>query len=563
LVEELCRIIDEGIQSASPVAAAHKLQPARFNFYYLKIIYDAFFLRTYHLDRILKAERPDRVVYFRSHRANFRREWFSEQESFYSLIVESLGASWGGEVVPLVLPEQPALPGRQPSPIPLGWRVKETLSRRARFLRLFLAGILRPSAGRVLCLDLGYNIPFVVEELVPRKISVWVWDGDGHPRRFGAPKRVSRRMPSGPDADFDQTEQLCDRVFDNADLRDLWKWGEYDLWPVVRARLQRVVEVCLPEVTRCFMQANRVFDRLCPDAVLSSDLTGYRAKTIAHAARQRGVPVIGFHHGELGSHHVPITLYQDLDSVDGYLCYGEGTAAYIRRHAPEIPALAVVGAPMIEQSARQAPSRRAIRRRLGLDVDRPVILYLLTNMDRNWRYISYRTPSDSTYFRVQRRIASVLVKHPEYQVIIKDHPGSAYAPLRAWIANHEWPHIRMLSEWPYAALIHLADTVIMDAPATSMIQALQAQNTIYIFNNWYKWEPDALEALRRCAFYSDDLDLFCERLDADLASGGALEPRLENDDYLRLFCRPSQRMPSACLAADAVEDVVLKGRLAW
>ena len=48
-VEELCRLLDEGIQREWSYAADHDLQPARFNFFYLKVIYDAFFLRTYQL----------------------------------------------------------------------------------------------------------------------------------------------------------------------------------------------------------------------------------------------------------------------------------------------------------------------------------------------------------------------------------------------------------------------------------------------------------------------------------------------------------------------------------
>lgn len=563
-VEELCRLLDEGIQHELPFAATHNLQPARFNFYYLKIIYDALFLRTYQLEKVLKAERPERIIYFQRSQADLRYEWFSQKESFYAPIIEALASHLGIETTRLTAEESTTVPKQKPFGIlPLSWRMRAALSRRINLLRLLFMSIFCPSRRRVLCLDLGYNTPFIVAELIRKGVQIWVWDNDRGPRRFGVPERTMKALPQGIEIGECKVKQICDHIFNGMALRDLWKWREYDLWLVAKPRLERVVKVCLPKAMQYFAWATHVFDRVCPDVVLSSDLTDFRAKTIAHVARQRGVPVIGFHHGELGSHHVPIMLYQDLDSVDGYLCYGEGTAAYIRRHVPEIPALAVVGAPMIERSTREAPSRRAIRRTIGLDVDRPVILYLLTNMDRNWRYLSYRIPSDSTCFRIQRCIASVLAKHPEYQVIIKDHPGSAYAPLRTWIANHEWSHIRMLSEWPYAMLIHVADTVIMDAPATSMIQALQTQNAIYVFNNWYKWEPEALESLQKCAVYSDDLDLFCERLDADLDSGRAFEPRPENDDYLRLFCRPSQGVPSARLAADAVEDIVLKGRLAW
>lgn len=560
-VEALCGLLDGGIQREAPFAAQHELQPASFNFYFLKIIYDAFFLRTYQLNRILSVEQPRSVICFERDRADLESEWFSEKESFYAPIVETISHRFGFETICLKTEKIPDPRTKHSYELLWRWsRIRSALSRRIDLFHLILSDFTRIPRKRLLCLDTGYNVPFIVHELIQESIQIWVWDNDRQPRKFGFPERMARALTRCPEIDAYRSAhkhgELCERVLSEPALRELCNFEGYDLWSVVRPRLERVIKVCLPDSMQYCAWAAQVFDRLQPDAVLASDFTHSRAKTIAHAARRRGIPVIGFHHGEVGTHHVPVLLYQDLNSVDAYLCYGDGTATYIRRHTNPVPSLAVVGAPMIEKITREAPSRRAIRQALKLDQNRPVVLYLLTNMDGNWRYISYRIPSDSTHFRIQKRIVSVLARHSSYRVVIKEHPGSAYQPLETWIAHQRWPQVKVLRGVPYSALIHLADVVIIDAPATAMFQALQTRNAIYVFNDWFRWEPEALEALKRCSVYSNNLDAFCERLDADLSSGRALEGRCRNDDYLHLFCRPHHDIPSALLAAKAIKSVL-------
>ena len=208
---------------------------------------------------------------------------------------------------------------------------------------------------------------------------------------------------------------------------------------------------------------------------------------------------------------------------------------------------------MIEQAVREAPSRREIRKVLGLDPDRPVLLYLLSDQSGSHWYFSLHARADSDYFHVQQKITSVLGRHPEFQVVIKGHVGSAYHPLETWIGQKGWTHLRSIVTPPFQDLLNLAEAVIIDAPSTTVLQALQTNCNLYIFDDWFRWEPGAKEALVRCSFFSDNLDTFCLRLDEDLNSQQAFRTRLSDDGYLNRYCYSDPKVSAGRLFSRAVD----------
>jgi hypothetical protein len=564
-VEEICRRLDAYIQQEVPLAKAYHLQPALYNFFRLKVIYDAFFLRAYQLRRILKTERPRQILCFERAQPDLQREWFSTQESLYTPILDTLA-----QYLPFELSKRQASlrqEGESDSEkfvFPIRWRWKYVLSSRFGVVSdLVCTLVSRRKTGSVLCLDLGYNLHYIARELIRNGVSVWIWDHDNHLRHFRSPLDVCRELPPVSHFCPHELQSLSERILARPEWQAFWTWEGYNYWPIAHKRLERVFKFCLPEAIRYFMWAGRALDSLRPGVILTSTLAHPRERIIAHASQARGIPVIVSHHGALGTVYAPIHFYQDIDFVDGYLCYGTGVANYVRKYARGTVCSKVVGSSRIARVRQEAPSRRAIRRYLGLDVRKPVVSYAPTAMDGNWRYLSYRAPSDSTCFRVHRQILSVLGRHPEYQVIVKTHSDLIASVFHQWLSCQGWSHVKLITDVPFSALVNLVDTLIVDLPSTTLLEALQTNSAIYVFNNWVKWEPGTIEALRKVAFYSGDLDVFCERLDADLADGTAVQPRPRDEEFLRLFCLPKGDVPSARIAAQAIQEVLETGRLSW
>ena len=564
-VEALCAALDAIFADAVPEVAEHELQPARWHYFWLKIVYDAFSIRAYQLRRVLAAEAPREVLYFQRSQPDLNREWISQSESLYAYLLDHLLPALeiaGKRLEPVAEREAKRDVTLESSGSLLqrvrrsaGWRV-----RRVRQALEMLPRVLpRRSRGRVLCLDYGYSIPYIAPELERLGYDVWVWRDPASVYRVGSlNKHILEATVQLSDGEVAAIWRVVER---NRTVRDLFCWEGYDLWPAVAPRLRRLVERGLPAVLNHYAAAQSMLKQLQPDAVLMSMASFAWEKTICHAARRAGVPTVVSRHGELGTHHVPMMVYQDIDAVAWALCWGKWEAAWTRRWARWAVQVRITGAPMVEQASRSAPTRAALRARLGIGQHERVVLYVPTALDFNWRYISHRNPSDSTYFRHQRSIVTGLCEVDSCRVLVKVHSGSHASPLAVWIQDNLPGRVTCIASPNFSELIHLPDVIVLDAPATTLVQAVQSSARIYIYNSWFRWEPGVLNVLRRTCVISDDFEEWGKQLQNDLISGRAFEPRRPDPELLAGLADPMEEVGGATRAtAQAIAAIVAEIR---
>ena len=99
----------------------------------------------------------------------------------------------------------------------------------------------------------------------------------------------------------------------------------------------------------------------------------------------------------------------------------------------------------------------------------------------------------------------------------------------------------MSARGAFGSMIHLADAVVMDTPATSLVQVLQGSARVYVYNTCYHWEPGILEVLQRTCCVSDDFDSWAQSFRRDIASGRAFEPRLDDPELIDCLADPMVR----------------------
>ena len=566
-VENFCAAVDRAIQDALPLARNLRVCAASDHYFRLKTLFDAFYLRSYEVSRVLESEGPDEVLFFCGEAPDVEREWYSNRESLYGIVVGALADRFGirGKQLPHDIPRDGPTNDATRSHGRLTWRA--ALGNRSRKVASSCLRLTRRASDGecFLFLDHAYNLPYIGLELIKKRAQVWVWEEEGVPTRVGLwGERIGCEACSDR-PNPTELEGLCHYVLHQPEIRAPWGSDEMDLWPLVCDRLTRLVTVCLPTAIDFVTEANQVFDRLIPKAIVASTLAHPRGRAIARAARSRGIPVVVSHHGALGTAYAPIHFYQDIDLCDGILCYGKAVADYPARHGRPHIATAVVGSPRIEALKKEAPSRRVIRGSLGLDPSASVVLYAPTGMQGNDRYLSYRVPSDRTCFRTHCRIIATLAADNRYRIVVKHHgSGPDNASLARWIARQDWPHVKSICSPPFSVLINMANAVVIDLASTVLLEALQTDCRVYLHNNWLKWEPGVLDAMRKVTVFSSDLDAFCERLGKDLASGEAVVPRGTGDSsFLDLCCKPNGRGSGAKLAAEYLLRPVEDGRLNW
>lgn len=506
-LEGMCAAIDEIAAEHVEEIRLHELRPALWHMLDLKPLYDGGVLTAMRLRRIIDAEDPDEVV------------WFDSQ-THASHVLDLLMQTRGGCAT--------RLPDPTPQPVVPARRLRSSALTAAAGARRRLEGFSR--GLRIVLLDSGYSLPAIGAELARL----------GHRPVRSNVRRAPRALPA----------RLWASVADDPRVRAAFVQDGLDLWPAAAARLGALLESGLPRVVAEHTAWRQAFERRRPDAVVTSMAAVADQKAACHAARRLGVPVIVSRHGELGTRHVPMVAYQDVRSVDWALCWGRWEADWVARHGPGHVGVEIVGSPMIEEAIARAPERARIRATLGIPEGEYVALYVPTALSNEQWYASRRTPDDSTYFRQETRVVDELLRLG-FRVVVKEHTFGRPTPLELWCGP--LPGVDVLYEPRFSDLIHLADVIVLDAPSTTLVEALFGSASIVIVDHpVFAWEPGIREHLTRHGIAFATLGTLSDAFDSLPAGGFApvvREPLISVEDE-----------PAALRAARAIIAIAQRAR---
>lgn len=386
----------------------------------------------------------------------------------------------------------------------------------------------RRSSPTVVLIDELYGIPPVAAELDARGADV----------RLFIPRLV--KGPPGLD------------VGRGGDLRALFTLADIDLLPAAEPRLRRILEHELPSSAAVFLGAQAELRGRSPEVLLGSVFASARAKAIAAAARERGVPIAVSRHGELGMRDVLLAPHQDLDAVDLALCWGAFEEAFVARHRLRPVRTTVVGAPSMELEESSALARSEIRARLGIGESERVVLFVANDVSGDEWVSGHRQPPDSDYVRHQRAVLAALVE-THMLPVVKPHPAPHDGALEAW-AQEAIPRVRIVREHTFAELVHLADAVLLDFPSTSMVQALRGSARIYVIDHPLSiWEPGVRDHLMTHGVVFVEVADLGQRVRAD-AEAGELRPTTYSQEAREPFTA-SGPGSAASRAAEAVLEL--------
>lgn len=586
-VEEFCKLFDKRCQAHDRFFRINELRPAWSNFYYLKVLFDAVTIRLFALKAILDEELPERVIFY----ATARKEidallLWDEAESIYSPLIDFVCRH--RKIVATCLKQESSFTVHHRRRAFLEYvrhvekiwfrRLKNELQRGDSWFfdllhvwtqgRRSVAGLCKliwsarktPARGAkpVLFCSTSHSFYWWIQYLLRRREFVcWLWrEGKSARRLSGGPKTVAAARLK--EAKAAPNSRLWQNVAHDRELLDFFLYDELNWFPLVEERLRYYAVHGVWQARQIFEQACNVLDQIKPRAVLFTKMNELWAKTVARAAETRNIPVVAALHGAVGANHLPVHAYSDFLDADWNFVFGEGVAAYVRKRYSNDCRPVVTGTPMLEDFARQAPARASWCRKLGLDPKRKIVVYVLTGYDGNHRYISYRTPSDSTLFRIQRRIITVFKHHPEIQFVIKGHEGGADSRsiIVDLLRNEAMSNCSFIDAHPFSQMIHLADLFIVDHPLTSLLQMCMVDTPIYIFNNLLRWEDGALQMLGKRAEIYRDLQKFCDRLNDDLTTGECFNKKKTNDEFVRCYGLPKTEQSSVETMTQALHEVL-------
>lgn len=571
-VERFCQYADQWLIDRCDPIKAFRLKPAWYNYFALKRLFDLMTVRLLFLDTILRKERPGEVWYFSGEEAGrFDHNLFFE-ESVYPDLIPLVCSSLQIFSIKLDHPRsrtshpRVGLPFRRPVPWERWWGIVRTLvGRPVGFACAWRKRWREPEAAAVLIDDLGADdILLVASELVKHtgwRLLNW---RPGKDLVIGLCPPALSRVDGKKERDallaglFVKAEELWRELSQDHVFRSYLAWNGVQFRNVLESRLRYVFTTLLVEIVARYMAAKAVVKHFKPVLILFSQIVHYWQHAMAAAAREAGIPVVGYQHGAFGERLAPILYYTECREPDYILVYGEGVKSFIERTYQKAAVPIAVGSPRLDRLSRLQTNRKVLCRRWGLDPNRRIVAYCPTFVYGNKLYVSYGYPrSDSCYFQVQRRIVEVFREFPSIQLVVKEHSETSESfPLQQFVHEQGMTNCLFKKEAPFDELLSLADSFILDSPTTTFLEILTTDKPVLVFNNWFHWNEDALALLRERAEFSQDLDEFVNILHKHLQKDWAEYGEPVSDAFLKGFGRHLGDGRSAERAVEALKNII-------
>jgi tetratricopeptide (TPR) repeat protein/nitroreductase len=184
------------------------------------------------------------------------------------------------------------------------------------------------------------------------------------------------------------------------------------------------------------------------------------ATALLLAARQRGIPTLHLMHGVPYARTVAAHVRADVVAV-----YGEWTSEWFRRFGAPAERIAITGNPAWDgyREAALLTDRRSIRSSLGLDPDRPVVMFASTAIS-NQQAADFLYPDwPWQHYEVAMQALGQVHRRRPLQVIVKIHPVEREPAIvnryRAVAQAAGVPHI-VQGGWADARHIYACDLVM-------------------------------------------------------------------------------------------------------
>ena len=563
-VKALCDIVDKKIQQHVPATAEAGITPALFNYYFLKIAYDAVTIRLFQLSNLIEVERPDTVFIHTTKKYPFGLSpaapslLFDNRESIYSRLVTLNNLRTHFVLLPAVSQREYNYNNKEGGSLPsvLTETTKRWLQRHPNLLHLLsrtkedgwhgfsteLKSYLQNAP--VLLVGGDYNWNECLDEFLSAGIGpvyrmqadLSYWIDDGSFRGNGL-------------------NTVGEELLGDAELCKLFVWDNIDFLQLFEERIKflitRLTVVCL----NAYRKAESILKEKKIRAVLASTLSSSIGQSASKAAQNANVPVITWQHGAYGFAFDPMFGYTDLMSYDIYYASGMGVVEQFTKLAGHLDTRLV---PIGFASLDKLPQRRTVR---ATKSQRKTILYVTTNYYQNSYYVHLPPAfSDNSLWRVQRVILETLGQENRCDVIIKLHPSYLYRkpPLRLYAKENRFYNCRFVADkQPLPELLQMADAILIDWPSTTLLQALTTSKPIFVYLGHIDMDKEAETLLRRRALcFANATELSSALVDFLRTNGKDLKVDLNDASFLRAYGTHLSDGKSASRAVETLKKLM-------
>ncbi len=198
-------------------------------------------------------------------------------------------------------------------------------------------------------------------------------------------------------------------------------WYGVNFWEVVRPAYEHLVTFFSKDVVEMIEMTERLLGRQHIQVViLRASMSGQiHFSTFGLVARAMGIPAIELQHGLEWHDEHSLSIYKNVDILASY-------GPLIKKDLEKVNGTALqvlnIGSPRFDQYRNKVVKKErkdALRRKLGLDETRPVLLYIATDIVPGQAHDTY------SMLRLFKNMAAATRSIDGLQVIIKIRPGPA------------------------------------------------------------------------------------------------------------------------------------------
>jgi hypothetical protein len=254
------------------------------------------------------------------------------------------------------------------------------------------------------------------------------------------------------------------------------------------------------------------------DAVVTGVLTYPWENYLAHLAAKMNKPAIVWQHGEKGQSQemTALQLWTELSYATDYLAYGPSVSDQYRSWIAKTRLINVETVGSFEKNVVWRGGK--------------VIIYATGKWLKTMAPFGPQDP-DRRLFDAHKTILDYLdpiaAEHP---VIFKANntPGLNEIP-------YAYSHIRIDYRTPFTELLKTAGVVILDTPATTLVESCSTKVPIFVLGGRTEYLPDFLERIKRRVVWCDNPKELVMKIDSYLRTG-LYEADVDDDTYSREYC---------------------------
>lgn len=540
--------IDDELEITYPEIKKSGLKIAFYNLYsFIRVRYpliDAYFK----IEKILQEEKPDRVCLMtgerKEHRTNSAFKGWLLREPDENIFFEVFSVYKTNLPIHLFAFGEPDISSKNiPFYISLKNKIKIWVKKRPNlyyFIKNFkkdrrlTAKIFfsRSKLMPLLLLNAGYNWEECHAELYKKGYYIWGETNDNLENWFcGNGKIVA------------SSENILNKLENDIDFREAFREYNIDFYPILKDKITIFLREIVPASFKAYKRTMELIQKKKIKGVLFSVNPTAISKSIAYAATQNGVPVIGWQHGgDVDIKRLSVITFNDLLICDLFLNWGEGANENMRVAAKQLKLERKqknIGSSSLDKLiSAPAPDCPEILKKIGIkNIARPIIVYATTMYHLSNTYNGFYPPASDNYlYRTQKKIIERLALLGGNK-IVKLHPNGFYAlsVLDDYCNSFRKQGICAIrNEVTAPLLFSVADIIIIDQPSTTVPQALVYGKPTFCLTRHLRPSDRAEELLKKRVVLAKNPEALMEEVKLFIESG-KYKADINNNEFLENF----------------------------